>query len=257
MCSGFDKVISSLDLRRDGSAEPVTKTIKNGFTRTYVMDVTSTHMPVPSVLCGIRSKSRHQSLMVQRVILHDVLNIGVEPWIRLSRNYRSICVAPECLESHDTRRGQSFVKHARHGKTSILFDFSPTWIIVYSEEDGDTKRAARKKHIETVRLLLSDPRVDPSAKDNEIIALASTSGHTEVTPGMRPSCRHPFRLLLSDLRVDPSTEYNQPSNPWPWIAPVTHYRDQADADNGLRRDEKGDYDLKRKHRLSLQLAYYH
>jgi hypothetical protein len=41
-------------------------------------------------------------------------------------------------------------------------------------------------------LLLSDPRVDPSAKSNSAIREASQEGHFEIV-----------KLLLSDPRVDP------------------------------------------------------
>ncbi|PRP75923.1 hypothetical protein PROFUN_15447 [Planoprotostelium fungivorum] len=51
--------------------------------------------------------------------------------------------------------------------------------------------AAIKGHTETVRFLLSDPRVDPSARDNEAFRGAATEGHTEAV-----------QLLLSDARVE-------------------------------------------------------
>ena len=53
-------------------------------------------------------------------------------------------------------------------------------------------------HTEVVKLLLADPGVDPSAKDNESIRFASYYGHTEVV-----------KLLLADLRVDPNAKDNE------------------------------------------------
>ena len=52
-------------------------------------------------------------------------------------------------------------------------------------------------HIEIVRLLLEDPRVDPSACSNYAIRWASENGYLEVV-----------RLLLTDSRVDPSALEN-------------------------------------------------
>ena len=56
-------------------------------------------------------------------------------------------------------------------------------------------------HDPVVKLLLSDPRVDPSVKDdddNQIISLASLHGHSAVV-----------KLLLEDPRVDPSAQNNE------------------------------------------------
>lgn len=53
--------------------------------------------------------------------------------------------------------------------------------------------AASNGHVEVVSLLLDDGRADPSAADNRAIRLASQHGHIEVV-----------RLLLDDNRVDPS-----------------------------------------------------
>ena len=55
--------------------------------------------------------------------------------------------------------------------------------------------ASQKGHTETVKVLLSDPRVDPSAGNNFAIRWASKNGHTEIV-----------RVLLSDPRVDPSAD---------------------------------------------------
>jgi hypothetical protein len=46
-------------------------------------------------------------------------------------------------------------------------------------------------------LLLSDSRVDPCAKDNWAIKIASRHGHVEIV-----------KTLLSDPRVDPSADNN-------------------------------------------------
>ena len=43
-----------------------------------------------------------------------------------------------------------------------------------------------------VRLLLADPRVDPTARNNEAIRMARQNGHADVV-----------RLLLADPRVEP------------------------------------------------------
>ncbi len=51
---------------------------------------------------------------------------------------------------------------------------------------------------EVVKLLLADPRVDPSAKDNEAIQLASEYGYAESV-----------KLLLADPRSDPSAKDNE------------------------------------------------
>ena len=48
-----------------------------------------------------------------------------------------------------------------------------------------------------IKLLLADPRVDPSAKDNQAIRRASQYGYTETV-----------KLLLADPRVDPSADDN-------------------------------------------------
>ena len=48
-----------------------------------------------------------------------------------------------------------------------------------------------------MRLLLADPRVDPSADNNYAIRWAAYNGHTEVV-----------RLLLADPRVDPGAIAN-------------------------------------------------
>src|SRR3972149_2705194 len=58
-------------------------------------------------------------------------------------------------------------------------------------------KACKHDHIEVVKLLLQDTRVDPSDQNNAAILLASGSGHIEVV-----------KLLLQDTRVDPSDQNN-------------------------------------------------
>ena len=57
--------------------------------------------------------------------------------------------------------------------------------------------ASRYGHVEVVKLLLNDPRVDPSADNNDTIRWASLFGNVEVV-----------KLLLNDPRVDPSADNN-------------------------------------------------
>ena len=56
---------------------------------------------------------------------------------------------------------------------------------------------SRKSRLEVVKLLLQDPRVDPSVDNNYAIGYASENGHSEVV-----------KLLLQDPRVDPSDDDN-------------------------------------------------
>ncbi len=58
--------------------------------------------------------------------------------------------------------------------------------------------ASLNGHLEVVRLLLNDPRVDPAAGNSYAIRRASANGYTEVV-----------RLLLNDPRVDPAAENNE------------------------------------------------
>ena len=50
---------------------------------------------------------------------------------------------------------------------------------------------------EVVKLLLEDPRVDPSDRDNTAIGLTASFGRLDVV-----------KLLLDDPRVDPSDHHN-------------------------------------------------
>lgn len=53
-------------------------------------------------------------------------------------------------------------------------------------------------HIEAVKYLLQDPRVDPSAMDCYALILAAARGHSEIVS-----------LLLQDERIDPSIHENE------------------------------------------------
>ena len=57
--------------------------------------------------------------------------------------------------------------------------------------------ASERGHIEVVKLLLKDPRVDPGDDNNFAIEWASRNGHVEVV-----------KILLMDSRVDPGANYN-------------------------------------------------
>jgi ankyrin repeat protein len=59
------------------------------------------------------------------------------------------------------------------------------------------QQASHNGHLEVVRLLLTDPRTDPAADDNDAIQWASRNGHLEVV-----------RLLLTDPRTDPAANNN-------------------------------------------------
>lgn len=55
-----------------------------------------------------------------------------------------------------------------------------------------------ERQFEIVKLLVKDPRVDPSGNKNYAIRMVSKYGHSEVV-----------RILLSDPHVDPSANYCQ------------------------------------------------
>jgi len=59
--------------------------------------------------------------------------------------------------------------------------------------------AILNSNVKRVKLLLSDPNIDPSENDNEAIQKASRNGQFEIV-----------KLLLSDSRVDPSANDNYP-----------------------------------------------
>jgi ankyrin repeat protein len=57
--------------------------------------------------------------------------------------------------------------------------------------------ASARGHTQVVKLLLQDPRTDPTVNNGRAIVQACCNGHTGVV-----------QLLLSDPRVDPSTRVN-------------------------------------------------
>ena len=65
------------------------------------------------------------------------------------------------------------------------------------DNNNSIRRASKNGHLEIVKLLLQDPRVDPSDGNNYSIKAASENGHIKIV-----------RLLLKDPRVDPSDDNN-------------------------------------------------
>ncbi len=59
------------------------------------------------------------------------------------------------------------------------------------------RKASENGHLKVVKLLLTNPKVDPSAYDNYAIRFASENGHLKVV-----------EFLLTQLKVDPSVENN-------------------------------------------------
>ena len=57
--------------------------------------------------------------------------------------------------------------------------------------------SSQNGHLEVVKLLLADSRVDPAYDDNYAIGMSSENGHLEVV-----------KLLLPDKRVDPTADDN-------------------------------------------------
>ena len=60
-------------------------------------------------------------------------------------------------------------------------------------ENGAIRWAAQNGHLEVVKLLLADSRVNPAALNNKAIQWAAEEGQTEVV-----------KVLLADSRVDPA-----------------------------------------------------
>src|SRR3972149_2665922 len=81
-------------------------------------------------------------------------------------------------------------------ETDLAFN---NWKRIYYalSKTKDLKVYAEKGDSEVVELLLVDPRVDPSANDNNAIRFASENG-----------CDKVVKLLLTDPRVDPSADNN-------------------------------------------------
>jgi ankyrin repeat protein len=65
------------------------------------------------------------------------------------------------------------------------------------DENYAIRIAADRGHVDVVRVLLSDPRVDPAAEHNHAIGFAAFNGHCDVV-----------RVLLSDSRIDPGADDN-------------------------------------------------
>ena len=63
----------------------------------------------------------------------------------------------------------------------------------FGVDSATIRWASERGHLEGVRLLLNDTRVDPAASDNIAFRMASESGHAQVV-----------QLLLADDRVDPA-----------------------------------------------------
>jgi ankyrin repeat protein len=61
------------------------------------------------------------------------------------------------------------------------------------------RRASQNGHAEVVKVLLADPRADPSAENQYAIEISSELGHVDVV-----------KLLLADKRVDPSAGFQHP-----------------------------------------------
>ncbi|PRP75204.1 centrosomal protein [Planoprotostelium fungivorum] len=157
---------------------------------------------------------------ITRVILHTVLNRGIELEVLLHRKRKR-----SCPESHNTWRRKQFVllrstcklwKDVVDGFTDWLTEDdlllavrdcmvdSVRFLLTCGGLDPSVRNnkpiqmACQDGFIEIVRLLLSDPRVDPSVKDNEALREAASEGHDEVV-----------RLLMADPRVDPSANDNK------------------------------------------------
>jgi ankyrin repeat protein len=87
----------------------------------------------------------------------------------------------------------------------LLLSENPSLVQLGLENGLDTslsnnkpiKYASSNGYTETVRLLLSDPRVNPAIENNYPIGMASNGGHTEVV-----------KLLLNNPHVDPSDDDN-------------------------------------------------
>ena len=76
----------------------------------------------------------------------------------------------------------------------------PEYIVPYLTMDKkyNMLREASGSRFDIVKLLLLDPRIDPSVQDNLVFCEASIYGNFDVV-----------KLLLSDPRIDPSTRNNE------------------------------------------------
>jgi hypothetical protein len=176
--------------------------------------------------CGINFK---QSTMDE--IRHHILWSGSDPWnLRCAARANNVKLV-NMLLPHVFQQDPDMVRaayreaaSARHTdvcKAMIPFDFLANKYDYYLVEActyGDRelvsyllplaeytvrilekafRRAVDKKHTEVTRLLLANPRVDPSAKDNKAIRLASAKNNVDI-----------LKLLLTDGRVDPAVYSN-------------------------------------------------
>ena len=91
----------------------------------------------------------------------------------------------------------AFLKVCELGKVHMARVMLPGVDHPSAEDNHAIREASQNGHLEIVRLLLTDSRIDPSADDNYTIREASHNGHLEVV-----------RLLLADPRVDPSADDN-------------------------------------------------
>lgn len=99
----------------------------------------------------------------------------------------------------DSRRHQSSSSLQSELETRIQFRLllADPRVDPSSQDNAAIILASSKGHSEIVQLLLADDRVDPSARNNAAIKWTSFNGHTEI-----------IRLLLADDRVDPSARNN-------------------------------------------------
>ncbi len=87
--------------------------------------------------------------------------------------------------------GKVNLKEAQMGNTHLIHEQSSLF------GSKALIASSKKNHTEVVKILLADPRVNPSAEDNDAIKSASTNGHAEVV-----------KLLLDDGRANPSANNN-------------------------------------------------
>nr|QBK91392.1 MAG: ankyrin repeat protein [Pithovirus LCPAC302] len=119
---------------------------------------------------------------------------------RSYRNYYAYLYNRKDGNIHDI-----LVEYSGEGKADLLKIFikDPRLNIRYGKKfiDKNSKAlfmAVFGEHLEVLKILLDDGRVDPSAHDNFAIRLASGNGYTEMV-----------KLLLKDSRVDPSADNNE------------------------------------------------
>ncbi len=93
---------------------------------------------------------------------------------------------------------QEFIEAAKTGNTDkVKLLLTNPEVNPAADNNNPIRWASHNGHTEVVRLLLNDPRVDPAADNNEAIGLASLNGHPDVV-----------KLLLADPRVDPAADNN-------------------------------------------------